>query len=479
MPNTTHWTLRAAPRPSRRLLSTVVVLLLLLQIACKSAPPPPTAEALATASQDPDVQALLDRTLAAALAAPEDKEAWGILGQALEANGFFPRAITAYEHAIAIGDGEPLPFYRVAMCHQAQGDLAAAADAFAAAAAQDPDLPSVHWRQGWALLALGKLDQAEASLQRAADRDPEHSAPRLGLARIDLERGHPTEAAARLEPGVANGTADAYTRFLLATAYRQLGRGEEAERLLASLGSAPPQPPEWPDPLGEALQSFRVSYGNRSEEAQKLLQTGQIDRAVPLLEALHQQRPSDVLATTNLAAGYIAAGRLDQALTLLEGLEESHGDRYTVMMNLAAVHLMAGRLDQALDYGEKAAAIDPTKPRTQELIGIIWLNRGEPRKALEPLERAVRLAPQSLSSITALAQAQVRSDLWASARDSFTRAIALSPRRADLYLGLGRSQVELGASDEARRALDQAEALGLPPSGPQRAELDTLRTRLP
>lgn len=453
---------------------------LLLAFACSSPPPtPPSAESLAATSQDADVQILIDERRSAALAAPDDKQAWGILGQAFEANGFYPQAITSYEYAIAIGEGEALPWYRIGICQQEQGDLAAAADAFAKAAELDPELPSVYWRQGWALLGLGRFAEAEASLARAAELDPEHSAPLLGLARADLEQGRPAEAAARLEPRLARPGADTYTRFLLANAYRQLGRGDESARLLTSLGGGAPSPPEWEDPTTEALNALRVGFGQRSEEAQDLLQKGRVDRALPLLEELHRRRPEDVMTKINLAAGYIASGRLDESLELLEGLESSHGDRFNVVMNLAAVHLMAGRTDQALEYGERAAAIDPTKPRPHELIGIVWLNRGEHRRALEPLGKAVQLAPNSLSSLTALANAQVRSGLWASARDSFARSAALSPNRADLYLGLGRCEVEIGNFEAAHGALDRAEALGLPPGGPQRNELEALRARLP
>ena len=466
--------------PSRfgRLLSAV--LLVLPAFACSSPPPPPpTAESLAATSQDADVQSLIDEKRAAALAAPDDKQAWGILGQAFEANGFHAQAITSYEYAIAIGDGEALPWYRIGICQQEQGDLVAAADAFATAAELDPALPSVHWRLGWALLGLGRFAEAEESLTRAAERDTEHSAPLLGLARADLEQGRPAEAAARLEPRLARPGASSYSRFLLANAYRGLGREDDSARLLASLGGTAPSPPEWDDPTTEALSVFRVGYGQRSEEAQDLLKKGRVDRAVPLLEELHRRRPEDVMTSINLAAGYIASGRLDESLELLEGLEASHGDRFNVVMNLAAVHLMAGRADEALEYGERAATIDPSKLRPHELIGIVWLNRGEHRKALEPLTRAVQLAPNSLSSLTALANAQVRSGLWASARDSFARSATLSPNRADLFLGLARSETEIGNTEAARKALDRAEALGLPASGPQRDELEALRTRLP
>jgi tetratricopeptide (TPR) repeat protein len=85
--------------------------------------------------------------------APDDTEAWNTLGILLHTEGRFAEAVPAFERAEALGS-----------------------------------LPAASNR-GNSLLELGRMDQALAAHQSAADRDPTHSGARYNLALTQLRLG--------------------------------------------------------------------------------------------------------------------------------------------------------------------------------------------------------------------------------------------------------------------------------------------------
>ncbi|HEX9932473.1 MAG TPA: tetratricopeptide repeat protein, partial [Allosphingosinicella sp.] len=80
------------------------------------------------------------------------------------------------------------------------GDPARAADLLARVAAAEPDNSDAHLQLGLALLALGRLDEAEAAFGETLRLAPDYSDARLGLARVAQRRGDRRAALAALEP---------------------------------------------------------------------------------------------------------------------------------------------------------------------------------------------------------------------------------------------------------------------------------------
>ncbi|HMC12183.1 MAG TPA: tetratricopeptide repeat protein, partial [Pirellulaceae bacterium] len=70
----------------------------------------------------------------------------------------------------------------------------------------DPGNADIHLQIGFANLALGRLDAAEAAFRRTLELAPEYADARVGLARVAQRRGDRTAALAELDrigPGYA------------------------------------------------------------------------------------------------------------------------------------------------------------------------------------------------------------------------------------------------------------------------------------
>lgn len=88
-------------------------------------------------------------------------------------------------------------------------------------------------------------------------------------------------------------------------------------------------------------------------------------------------------------------------------------------------------------------------------LGAVRLSLGHNEAALQPLQRAVRLAPRNVQALSALAEAFDRLGRIDSAIDAYRRATALAPRDARLQLALG-SALLAGDAQAALAAFDAA-----------------------
>ena len=151
------------------------------------------------------------------------------------------------------------------------------------------DYPPIVWRRGYLLLESGRLPEARASFEQAIARNPNETAAHAGLARVDLLEGNADDAAERLEPMVTRG-GQAYLHHLLGMAYRQAGRPEDAARELERGRNSVAV---WRDPWTEETVALRAGFDWTLTEARRALGDGRVDIALPALEALKQQRPTD------------------------------------------------------------------------------------------------------------------------------------------------------------------------------------------
>ena len=89
--------------------------------------------------------------------------------------------------------------YRAGVAARLAGMPEEALQRLARAAAVQPENADIHLQTGLALLALGRLDEAEAAFRRTLELAPAYADARLGLARVAQRRNDPTTALAELD----------------------------------------------------------------------------------------------------------------------------------------------------------------------------------------------------------------------------------------------------------------------------------------
>lgn len=118
----------------------------------------------------------------------------------------------------------------------------------------------------------------------------------------------------------------------------------------------------------------------------------------------------------------------------------------------------ARRWSEAARAYHEALALAPDDPSALEGLGLAALHAGDPRGALEWLERAERAAPDNARVLSHLGIAQRRNGQLSRALETLRRAVALAPEPS-IWLNLGRAEREAGQLERAIQCFEQALAL--------------------
>ncbi len=170
------------------------------------------------------------------------------------------RAVEAFETVLRLDPGlEQMPASRSLFWRQLTEDLVECGRLEDSAryliraleSARDPELVA---RLAQTYFLRGDLDQAVRYFRESAESDPTLSAPLVGLARIALQRGRPTEALPELERARMLDPHNHAVLYSLALTYRQLGRAADSDRVRLEMDQirsestrTPSDPhPQWP-----------------------------------------------------------------------------------------------------------------------------------------------------------------------------------------------------------------------------------------
>ena len=102
--------------------------------------------------------------------------------------------------------------------------------------------------------------------------------------------------------------------------------------------------------------------------ARRMIEGGQIDRAVVILEDLYAGNPGSLAVRSRLLDAYKTARRFDEALALVDALVAERGASVQVLAERGTVLYLAGRADDATATWEEALAIAPEAEQTYRLV---------------------------------------------------------------------------------------------------------------
>lgn len=146
-------------------------------------------------------------------------------------------------------------------------------------------------------------------------------------------------------------------------------------------------------------QEIKDKFGPNFRRGSELLQRGDAEKAITLLERAHRIDPEHIGAATNLAGAYILRKRFKEAVALLEPVSEANPDYAMVWTNLGAAYLgnpiLAKDENQlkAIDAFKKALELNPIAPNVAYNIGLIYRDRREKEDAIHWFKKAIQSNP--------------------------------------------------------------------------------------
>jgi len=409
----------------------------------------------------PEVVAAARQALDILAQNPRDPERWGRFGMVCEANGIVGAARDAYAAATSLDGADAKWRYRLALVEARGGDPDGAIRDLRQALDLNPTYAPAHRRLGLWLLDRNDTDGAERAFARAAELDRGDVYASVGLARVHLQRQQNQQAVDVLERALADHPGDRYALQLLGTAYRRLGRTDEAEYALAVGVTGEPA---WPDPSTDEMLRYRRGFAVRLKDATAYFSSGQLALAISLLEQLRQEKPDDVALMNHLGEVYVAADRAGEGVQLLEQVVARDPERFEAYVNLASGYLNENDLVRATAAIDRAIAINPRLGRSHETRGLILWRRDDEHGAVEAFRAAVHYDPRDVRAYVWKGMVEMNLGRPTDALDSFTRATHLDPTRVDAWVGIADATMSLGAWDRAAAAVQRA--LQLNPDAP-------------
>jgi tetratricopeptide (TPR) repeat protein len=426
--------------------------LALFRMARAQTPAPPTQAELGALA--PEVEDIVRQARESVRQDPRDGLRWGRFGMVCEANGLTGAARDGYGNATALQGSEPKWWFHLAAVDARLGKVDDAVRSMRRAIELNPAYAPAQWRLGLWLLDQNQLEGAERAFGRATEIDASDRAGWVGLARVYLQRNEADRAAGLLERLVASGPADPYTMQLLGTAYRRLGRADEAA---TALGVGARGEAQWSDPWTDEMLAFRRGYAALLRDATSYVVAGQFPAAIRILEQLRRDKPNDHVLMAHLGQVYVAADREDEAVPLLEQVIASEPDRFEAYVDLATGYMHQGDLVKARTAVERAVSLNPSYGPARETLGLILWRGGDTRGAIAAFDAAVERDPRNVRAMVWMAMVYTNLDRTSDALAAFRRAAQTDPTSVDAWIGIANAEMNRRDLDAAADALTHAQ----------------------
>ena len=251
-----------------------------------------------------------------------------------------------------------------------------------AAAALNPDSPSIKRSYARLYLSTGRLDQAEDVIRDVIERRPFDDGPHRMLSMILTRQGRAEEARIELLQAIKLRETNVLNYIVLGNFYAEAGRYPEATQAFTQALKIQPDN-TW------AISNLALTY----------YYSGRRQDAIAVYERL---RSPDATDLSNLSALYLEEGRYQEAAALLKravaldpGSWVKHGNLGDTYRRLGLVTEAADEYRQAADLSQHQLEVNDRDTETLARHAVYDAKLGRSAEALRHARRASELAPES------------------------------------------------------------------------------------
>jgi len=306
----------------------------------------------------------------------------------------------------------------------------------------DPDNPALAGELIDALLAAGRVEQAEKTLASCSPTARADSRLRFREARCALLGGRLPEAAEILETLEQTSFDSPVLRHDLAFVQLMMGKIDAASRTLAS-ALADPGAPAAVYVLHARLLHWRGDYAGGLQAIDKALARSPDDVDARGVQALLLLDRGDLEAARAAARAAVSQGNVQPEAAIVLG-------------TLALWELHPDEADACFT---KVLANQPQSGRALLGLGQVQMLRGNFTAARNTLEQAVAHMPDHIGSWHALAWCQLLAGDLAAAQSSYDKALALDRSFGETHGGLAILHALRGETSDAEAEIKRARKL--------------------
>jgi tetratricopeptide (TPR) repeat protein len=353
------------------------------------------------------------------------------------------------------------------------GDRAGALASYEAAAAADPQCPSVLVDIAAVLRELGRLDEAEAALERLLAIEPTHFDALIERGHVLRRRGDRKSALGSYEAAAAIYPKQLGVLVDIASVLRELGRLDEAEAVLKQVLAI--QPTHFGALIerghvlrrrgdrASALASYQEAAAADPQRftvlfniASVLRELGHLDEAEAALQHLLAIEPTHFGAL--IERGHVLRRRGDPAAALAsyEAAAAADSTRLGVLVDIASVQRELRRLDEAEAVLQRLLAIEPTHFGALIERGHVLRHRGDRAGALAAYQAAAAADPLRHGVLVDIASVLREMGHLDEADATLNRLSVVEPQNTRLLRMIGSARMAVFRLDEAEQYFREA-----------------------
>jgi tetratricopeptide (TPR) repeat protein len=296
--------------------------------------------------------------------------------------------------------------------------------------------------------------EAGPLFSRALALDARVAAARIGLGRVALAARDYARAIEHLEAALTLDRGATSVHYSLATAYRAVGKIEQADAHLRQRGPGQIGPP---DPLmQEVTDRLRspVMFETRGDRA---LARGEFSTAVAAFRTGLELAPENLALRQKLATSLSLAGDVPGAVQQLQELLRRDPAFPSAHYTLGVLLQANGQTDLAIERFASAVQSEPTYLHARLQLAHALRSRGRFDPARKEYAAIIELDPRVAEARFGEAMSLANLERYDAARDRLNEGALLHPDRLEFVLALAR----LHAAAPDARVRDGARALML------------------
>jgi arylsulfatase A-like enzyme/cytochrome c-type biogenesis protein CcmH/NrfG len=214
-----------------------------------------------------------------------------------------------------------------------------------------------------------------------------------------------------------------------------------------------PEPSMLPDPKD------KIEEQNLLHAAMMATENDEPAKARASLEKLLRSNDKSVVALSMLGHIEISSGNYKKALEYLRRARELRPDDAALALDYARAQESDGDLSGASATLEATLKADPNQFPARLLLGRVYFRAGDSNAALDQLEDAALLEPESVEAKTSLSQVLLSEKKFADVVELLEPVATSSSNNADVFECLAQAYRGLGRTKEAQRSAVRVKAL--------------------